>query len=58
MFLAILLPVWNHIRLSRGTIVLLRRSSQVEELLPDDRARHDRPLYPDRRSAIDALLSD
>jgi anti-anti-sigma factor len=57
-FLAVLLRCWKHITSRGGTMVLAGVSPQVKDLLRLTALDMIWPLYSDRRSAMDALLSD
>jgi anti-sigma B factor antagonist len=58
MFLAVLLRCWKHTTSRGGALVLCGVSSQVKDLLRVTSLDIIWPLYPDRHSAMDALLSD
>jgi len=58
MFVAVLLRCWKHITSRGGTMVLSGASTQVKQLLHVTSLDMIWPLYPDRRSAMDSLLSD
>lgn len=58
MFIAVLLRCWKHTTSRGGTMALAGVSPQVKDLLHVTSLDIVWPLYPDRRSALDALLSD
>lgn len=58
MFIAVLLRCWKHTTALGGTMALAGVSSQVKDLLHVTSLDMVWPLYPDRRSALEALLSD
>jgi anti-anti-sigma factor len=58
MFLAVLIRCWKLITARGGTMVLAGVSGQVKELLRLTSLDMIWPIYPDRREAIEALLSE
>ena len=58
MFLAVLLRCWKHTTSRGGALVLCGVSSQLKDLLRVTALDMIWPIYPDRRSAMDALLAD
>ena len=58
MFVAVLLRCWKHITSRGGTMVLSGVSPQVKQLLHVTALDMIWPMYPDRRAAMDSLLSD
>jgi anti-anti-sigma factor len=58
MFLSVLLRCWKHLTARGGSLVLAGVSRQIKDLLHVTSLDMVWPLYPDRRSAMDALLSD
>ncbi|MFO0907680.1 MAG: STAS domain-containing protein [Isosphaeraceae bacterium] len=58
MFLAVMLRCWKHVKARGGTMVLAGVSPQVKDLLRVTALDMIWAIYPDRRSAMEALLSD